>query len=341
MLVLSTDRVEALAYKYKTLFEQSDKLVKIAAANFDKDGNVLEESSIVTTAKYNKLMSEYFNEDGSLKNRSGLVTTSNFAAMFSQEVDSNGLVHQADISVFVTADEVGNIISKAQISADQINLKGAVTFDSLNTSLQDTINGKADTSKLGSLAYENAVEAAKLGSTIIIGGYLNTDYIKVNRIDADGAKVGGFTIESGRLCWKANDYFGGDSRSLKLGSSTSDSDGVVDVAFNAATTGRFGIKSVGANAGGAAIYASSGSLTYPEIGMTYAGFFVGLTSVRGELDSDYCASKEFRYITQRNSNGTITYYKGVNWGDGAAQNPDLDSIRLIVRGGIIVGYTKE
>lgn len=341
MLVLSTDRVEALAYKYKTLFEQSDKLVKIAAANFDKDGNVLEESSIVTTAKYNKLMSEYFNEDGSLKNRSGLVTTSNFAAMFSQEVDSNGLVHQADISVFVTADEVGNIISKAQISADQINLKGAVTFDSLNTSLQDTINGKADTSELGSLAYENAVEAAQLGSTIIVGGYLNTDYIKVNRIDADGAKVGGFTIESGRLCWKANDYFGGDSRSLKLGSSTSDSDGVVDVAFNAATTGRFGIKSVGANAGGAAIYASSGSLTYPEIGMTYAGFFVGLTSVRGELDSDYCASKEFRYITQRNSNGTITYYKGVDWGDGAAQNPDLDSIRLIVRGGIIVGYTKE
>ena len=341
MLVLSTDRVEALAYKYKTLFEQSDKLVKIAAANFDKDGNVLEESSIVTTAKYNKLMSEYFNGDGSLKNRSGLVTTSNFAAMFSQEVDSNGLVHQADISVFVTADEVGNIISKAQISADQINLKGAVTFDSLNTSLQDTINGKADTSKLGSLAYENAVEAAQLGSTIIVGGYLNTDYIKVNRIDADGAKVGGFTIESGRLCWKANDYFGGDSRSLKLGSSTSDSDGVVDVAFNAATTGRFGIKSVGANAGGAAIYASSGSLTYPEIGMTYAGFFVGLTSVRGELDSDYCASKGFRYITQRNSNGTITYYKGVDWGDGAAQNPDLDSIRLIVRGGIIVGYTKE
>ena len=112
----------------------------------------------------------------------------------------------------MTADEVGNIISKAQISADQINLKGAVTFDSLNTSLQDTINGKADTSKLGSLAYENAVEAAQLGSTIIVGGYLNTDYIKVNRIDADGAKVGGFTIESGRLCWKANDYFGGDSR---------------------------------------------------------------------------------------------------------------------------------
>lgn len=341
MLILSTDRAEALAYKYKTLFEQSEKIVKIAAANFDKDGNVIESSSIVTTAKYNRMMSEYFNADGTLKNRSGLVTTSNFASMFSQAVDDNGLVHQADISVFVTEDEVGNLISKAQISADQINLKGAVTFESLNSSLQGTINGKADSSSLGDLAYEDAVEAAKLGSTIITGGYLNTDYIKVNRIDANGAKVGGFTIDSGRLHWKARDYFGNDSRSLKLGVSASDTDGVVDVSFNAATTGRFGVKAVGANMGGAAIYGSSGSLTYPGSAMTYAGFFVGATSVRGELDSDYCASKGFRYITGRNADGRYTYYSGVDWGDGASQNPDLDKIRLIVRGGIIVGYTGE
>lgn len=341
MLVLSTDRAEALAYKYKTLFEQSEKLIKIAAANFDKDGNVIESSSIVTTAKYNRMMSEYFNEDGTLKNRSGLVTTSDFASMFSQAVDSSGLVHQADISVFVTEDEVGNLISRAQINADQINLKGAVTFDSLNSSLQDTINGKANSSNLGSLAYKNAVEAAQLGSTIIVGGYLNTDYVKVNRIDANGAKIGGFTIDNGRLSWKANDYFGSDSRSLKLGVSTSSTDGVVDVDFNAATTGRFGVKTVGSNAGGAAIYASTGTLTYPGSGMTYAGFFVGPTSVRGEFDCDYCASTGFRYITGRNSNGTYTYYSGVNWGDGASLNPDLDKIRLIVRGGIIVGYTGE
>ena len=75
--------------------------------------------------------------------------------------------------------------------------------------------------------------------------------------------------------------------------------------------------------------------------MTYAGFFVGSTSVRGELDSDYCASQGFRYITERKTDGTYTYYSGVNWGDGASQNPDLDKIRLIVRGGIIVGYTGE
>jgi len=31
----------------------------------------------------------------------------------------------------------------------------------------------------------------------------------------------------------------------------------------------------------------------------------------------------------------------VNWGGGMSENPDLDKIRLIVRGGIIVGYNKE
>lgn len=393
MLVLSTDRAEALAYKYKTLFEQSEKLVKIAAANFDKDGNVIESSSIVTTAKYNKLMSQYFDENGQLKNMAGLVTSSDFsgaidainenfgnyvkvtsfAGLFAQEVknDSN-IVKQADISVFITENEAGELISKAQIRADQIDLKGAVTFESFNSSLKDTINGKADSSSLGTLAYKNniakdllnadlsnlidgkmnssdagklayvdSVEAAQLGSTIIVGGYLNTDYIKVNRIDAQGARVGGFTIDSGRLHWKANDYLGGDSRSLKLGASSSNTDGVVDVAFNAATTGRFGVKAVGSNSGGAAIYASTGTLTYPGSSMTYAGFFVGSTSVRGELDSDCCASKGFRFITGRNSDGTYTYNEGVNWGNGAAQNPDLDKIRLIVRGGIIVGYTGE
>lgn len=138
--------------------------------------------------------------------------------------------------------------------------------------------------------------------------------------------------------------FGNDSRSLKLGISVSDTEGVVDVAFNAATTGRFGVKAVGANLGGSAIYASTGTLTYPSYGQTFAGFFVGPVDVIDTnygIASDACASKKFRYIKSRNSDGTYTYNEGVDWGDGASQNPDLDKIRLIVRGGIIVGYTKE
>lgn len=65
MLVLSTDKVEALTYKYRTLFEQSEKLIKIAAQNFDADGRVLAESGIVTTAQMAGLYA--IGEDGNLR----------------------------------------------------------------------------------------------------------------------------------------------------------------------------------------------------------------------------------------------------------------------------------
>ncbi len=65
MLVMSTDKVEALTYKYRTLFEQSEKLIKMAAQNFDKDGNVLAESGILTTALMSGLYA--IGSDGSLR----------------------------------------------------------------------------------------------------------------------------------------------------------------------------------------------------------------------------------------------------------------------------------
>lgn len=313
LLVFSTDRTDALAYKYATFFDQSDKMIKIAAANFDKDGNVLEASSIITTAKYNRLISVHFDENGELRNKSGLVTTANFSKLFAEGVTSNGLVKKAELNVYVKRDEFGNLVSGVTIKADQIKLEGLVTANGYFKVLTD-----------GSIETRNA----NISGTV----------------KASGGKIGGFTIDSGRLYWKSRDYFGNDSRSLKLGVSSSSTEGIVDVAFNGATSGRFGVKSVGAKSGGAAIYASIGSLTYPASGMTYAGFFVGPVDVRDTgsgLTSDVCASKGFRYIKSRNSDGTYVYNEGVNWGDGAAQNPDLDKIRLIVRGGIIVGYTGE
>lgn len=137
MLVLSTDKADSLAYKYRTLFEQSEKLVKIAAQNFDKDGNVLEESAIITEAKYNLLISAYFDENGKLLNSSGLVTTANFAKMFSTAVDANGLVKAADIEAFVTEDAVRGMISKIKLSADQITLEGLVTANENFKILED------------------------------------------------------------------------------------------------------------------------------------------------------------------------------------------------------------
>lgn len=65
MLVLSTDKYEALTHRYRTLFEQSERLVKISAAVFDKDENVLEETGLITTSKVSGLYA--IDGDGNLK----------------------------------------------------------------------------------------------------------------------------------------------------------------------------------------------------------------------------------------------------------------------------------
>ncbi|MDE7413078.1 MAG: hypothetical protein K2N05_04715 [Muribaculaceae bacterium] len=108
MLVMSTDKIEALTYKYRTLFEQSEKIIKIAAQNFDKDGNVLAESGIMTTAK--------------------------MTGMYA--IDENG-----KLKAFVGAGQEG-----VKIKADSIQLEGLVTangnFKILEDGSIETVNGK-------------------------------------------------------------------------------------------------------------------------------------------------------------------------------------------------------
>lgn len=108
MLVMSTDKVEALSYKYRTLFEQSEKLIKIAAQNFDSDGKVLAESGILTTAQMTGLYA----------------------------IDSDG-----NLRAFVGAGQGG-----VKIKADNIQLEGTVTangnFKILEDGSIETINGK-------------------------------------------------------------------------------------------------------------------------------------------------------------------------------------------------------
>lgn len=153
MLVLSTDRAEALAYKYKTLFEQSEKLVKIAAANFDKDGNVIETSSIVTTAKYNELMSQYFDENGVLKNQAGLVTTAMANKLYAFDADGN------------IVSMINQTASDIKISAKNISLEGLVTA---NSNFKILENGSIETIKA-------TIKNSEL-TDVIINGTLRTPF---------------------------------------------------------------------------------------------------------------------------------------------------------------------
>lgn len=213
-----------------------------------------------------------------------------------QRIDTAGWITTADGNKIYASKELesGNTLisyinqaaGETTIHSSKINLQGVVTISSLNSELQATINGKADSDKLGALAELNSVGIEHLGSTIIDGDTLNTGLIKVRHLDADSGFIGGFTIENGRLVWTRSDYFGGTSRSLKLGSGTA-KEGVVNVTFNAATDGKFGVCAVGATAGGsAAIYGSSKSNpTYPS-NYIYAGFFDGNVNVLGDVSAN-------------------------------------------------------
>lgn len=258
-----------------------------------------------------------------------------------QRIDTAGWITTSDGNKIYASKELENgntLISyinqaagETTIHSSKINLQGAVTITALHGDLLNEINSKAYRSDLGNLAFKDAVEAAQLGSTIIVGGYLNTDLIKVRRIDADSGFIGGFTIENGRLIWTRSGYFGGTSRSLKLGSGTS-KEGVVNVTFDAATDGRFGVASIGSNFGGACIYASrnlnESDRSYPQANTTYAGYFDGGVYVKGTISSELCIADDFGAITGRNADGSISYNQGVDYNFGT----------MLFRKGLLVRY---
>lgn len=98
MLVLSTDKIEALTYKYKTLFEQSERLVKISAAVYDKDERALQET--------------------------GLMVQPEGTGIYIK--DANGKLALIGVGVDET-DAEGNKKTVIKLTADNIKLEGLVT----------------------------------------------------------------------------------------------------------------------------------------------------------------------------------------------------------------------
>lgn len=158
-----------------TAIQQTKDYISLISGNFDSAGHFINAAGFVTTAAGNSLWASKTLEDGS-----------------------------------TIVSKINQTASGVKIQAAHVDLQGAVTFTMLGADAQDKINAAqssanaaqstADTANsraqtaqssvdslegsLGDLAYENKVEAAKLGSTIIQGGYLNTEYIKVNHLDA-------------------------------------------------------------------------------------------------------------------------------------------------------------
>lgn len=148
MLVLSTDRIETLTHTYRTLFEQTERLVKISAAVFDKDEKALKET--------------------------GLLIKPEGAGLYAQ--DENGKIGLIGISV-QEDDGNGGTKTVIKLTADNIQLEGLVTangnFKILEDGSIETINGKflgevvAISGKLGGTRQYNY----QTGEYEIVGGF--------------------------------------------------------------------------------------------------------------------------------------------------------------------------
>ena len=154
------------------------------------------ESRITTTANsISALTSKItFDSNGNITNinKSGLMVESNFASMFSTQVTAQGIAKTASLTSYVAKTELGDLVSKIEISADQIDLEGAVTFSMLDSGTQSTINSKVTQS-----AVDSSINTFK--GTIIEGGKIKTELLEVTEIYATEGTVGGFTINEDSL----------------------------------------------------------------------------------------------------------------------------------------------
>lgn len=225
---------------------------------------------------------------------------------------SAGMVGSGDVRIWSGGNNAAGATFKVKASGD-VESKGNIYISNINGQKLAGFSGAGTTGDSIRIWAGNA-SPGSAAFRVTQDGTAN-----MSKLNATGGKIGRFEIVNNRLVWDQYGYLGGVSRALKLGYSTGN-EGVVDVVFDAATEGKFGVKAVGRAPGSAAIYGSSqSSPSYPTGATVWAGWFDGYINTKG-------------YFI--NGNG------GVNW-NRTTGSPDLDHIRLIVEGGIITGYYKE
>ena len=257
-----------------------------------------------------------------------------------------------------------NLVSKISSVEGQISLK--VGKDELSSAGMTITNNQirinADRLVIADNSGNNPVAVFKWenGKPLLKAENIDVDNLKVKHLDgadgtfsgelkaakgtfsgtisADGAKIGGFTIDNGSLNWKGGDFFGNDSRSIRIGVPTDDNSGMIDINFNGATDGKFGVKIIGSNDGGACIYASRNGTSKPHSSNTYAGYFDGGVHVNGNLYTNTILSNEFGTGWSLQADGSYTYKKGVtrtiSW---TIQNGSIPSrYSLVFENGILV-----
>ena len=142
--------------------------------------------------------SEHFKLDPSLETDNGINLTVKEVKVEEGERATDWCYSDGDYS---TTEQIktGITVKENAISifGKDVSLQGKITFSSLNSSLQSTINNKADSGdvtsvinsskedmakKLGYASYADMVSAATAGNTIIEGGHIRTSLIEADAL---------------------------------------------------------------------------------------------------------------------------------------------------------------
>lgn len=207
MLILSTDKIESLTYKYRTLFEQSEKLVKIAAQNFDKDGRVLAESGIMVKAEGSGIYAQ--GPDGKLA----------LIGVAVEETDAEGhtktaiklLADDIKLEGLVTANGHFKILEDGSMEALGAKISGTFTAGTkrpITISANEQGNGYINMGDIIKMEYSESenwydpwgtetvvTQSGKItisdseGQTVITGGNMKTHYAEMTQIKVSGASL--------------------------------------------------------------------------------------------------------------------------------------------------------
>lgn len=231
-LALTYNSFDEIYTHFESRFEETDRQIDLLVKATSIEGGAIGSKIEIQAQSISSLISETDKFGRTLTSMGIVIDGEN--TNISAFVEKNGIINAINISdeaVVINANRINleaytpknGVIAAinlgeegVKIKADKIDISGAVTFNALNSSLQNLINEKASSSSLGGLAYKDAVESNQLGSTIIVGGYLNTDYIKVRNIEAsigyydyslkinsDGFKLGTSNMSFAEIGYKA------------------------------------------------------------------------------------------------------------------------------------------
>lgn len=159
---LFSDEIADAIVKLQTQIDQTDEYIKLLATKDYVDSETREiyvhfDSQLQITAEQMSGISTKVDNINNTIESAGWITQADGVTLFAKKEMESG-------KAIVNAINVGT--DGILIQANRINLVGAVTFSMFDYSLQSTINGKANSSSLGNLAYEDYVTDSDLSNSL-------------------------------------------------------------------------------------------------------------------------------------------------------------------------------